>query len=46
MPLHGAAALEFCDEQLLGAQKEPNIGAAITKRAPTAQIILRHEIRL
>jgi hypothetical protein len=46
MPLHGVATLEFCEGHSPGAQKEPNIGAAITKSAPTTQVNFRQEARL
>jgi len=45
MPLQGGAILEFRDAQTLGAQTVPNIGAAITSRAPTTQTSLRKEAR-
>jgi hypothetical protein len=45
IPLHRASAFELSPEQSPFAQKEADIGAPITRSAPTTQISLRHEIR-
>ena len=45
IPLQPASVLELEAKQSPVAQREADIGAAITMSAPTTQINLRHEIR-